>query len=182
LKDDSNDDQVEQDKRLQINRLVNRLQMSKSSSQVKQEKENLVTRADARVFSGIERNHFLQKPTGEGLTPEEAMIMNVYIESFQNELKRKQKVGSSSKLERFKDLGLNNTGTLLTAAMIRAWPSKDIEALQARAKHLSSKVSRYLEGLIGPVIVKRWYSLEIIKLTLWIQSRSCSLVERTDKR
>jgi hypothetical protein len=132
----------DQEKRLQINRLVNRLQMSKSSSQLKQEKENLVTRVDARVFAGIEKNNLTEKPSGEGLTPEEAMIMNVYIKSFKNETKRKQKVESAtSKLDRFRDLGLDNTGTLLTAAMIRAWPSKDIEALQARAKHLSSKVS-----------------------------------------
>lgn len=115
--------------------------MSKTQSQKKSENENGVTRSDARVFASVEQNNIAENQ-GADLTPEEAMLMRIYIESFENGLKKKSHNGAPpSKLDRFKDLGLNNSGTLLTAAMIQAWPHKHIEALQARAKHLSLKVS-----------------------------------------
>jgi hypothetical protein len=137
-------------KEVQIARLVNHLQMSKTQSQKKSENGNGVTRSDARVFASVEQNNIAEKQ-GADLTPEEAMLMRIYIESFENGLKKKGQSAAPSKLDRFKDLGLNNTATLLTSAMVQAWPDKHIDALQARAKYLSSKVCIY--HTICPAII-----------------------------
>lgn len=119
----------------QLANLVNQLQMSKTSQQTKADELNGVTKADAKVFGGVEMNNLKD----ESLTSEESALRNIYIASYKQGMqsKRETKDVSQSKLVRFKNLG---TGTLLTAGMIKTWPADELEALKAKAKLLDSKV------------------------------------------